>query len=305
MLKPHEYAANCVRYIEEEIKHHLKKDGYLYLLYDPMPKSDLGASKKFSYSSFRQEIDSGYKATRQHTPEVQESCRLIYNYYNYRGPNILNVSDVGLEADDFVEQIVKKYPDSYIALYTTDMDWARYLNKNTKIINNTFDTPFSQEDFKLKYGYNPTITSVILNKAFFGDESDNITGVFQLKKTRFLFEHVDNLAKEVIENEISSSESIDDFSRRFKNYHTIEIIDKKEKSPEEKLFLALDGAMSKVNVIQYLLDNIRIIKCRCKNVDSCITYHNENEAANDLIEKVLCLKKENKKFTFGNIKISK
>jgi hypothetical protein len=79
--------------------------------------------------------------------------RLIYTYFNYRGDHILSVIDNGLEADDYVGHIIEKYPDKNIALYTTDMDWARYLSKKVCIIDSSFDDPFSDTDFKKKYGY--------------------------------------------------------------------------------------------------------------------------------------------------------
>lgn len=139
MLDTLEQAANCVRFINSEIRSRLTENGYLYLLYDPIIKDDLGFNKKFTYTSVRREIDPGYKASRHHSIGIQEAVRQILNYYRYRGDHIINVANPNLEADDFVEQVIarekarfnKEHPNGNatckIALFTTDMDWARYL----------------------------------------------------------------------------------------------------------------------------------------------------------------------------------
>lgn len=304
VLEPWEQAANCVRFINDQVKSYLNEGGYLYLLYDPIIKSDLGLSKKFSYTTYRQAIDPGYKANRHHSADVQESVRLIYNYYNYRGDHILNVIDNGLEADDYVAQIVEKYPDKQIALYTTDMDWARYLGKNTNIIDTIFDKPFTDIDFKEKYGYYPVESAIIVHKALFGDASDNITGALQLKKTKFIsLTPPEELGNAIVDKLSLERTPLKEFIYQMKKFSVSTIINKEVKTPEEELWLLLDSAQSKFNPLEQFYDNVRVIKSRCKNVDDHITWHKENENVNKLIEATLGLAKEEPKLIFGNIKI--
>lgn len=304
VLQPWEQAANCVRFINDQVKSYLNEDGYLYLLYDPIIKSDLGLSKKFSYTTYRQAIDPGYKANRHHSADVQESVRLIYNYFNYRGDHILNVIDNGLEADDYVAQIVEKYPEKNIALYTTDMDWARYLGKTVNMIDTHFDKPFTDIDFQEKYGYYPVESAIVVHKALFGDESDNITGALKLKKTKFVsLEPPEDIGKTVVDKLSEEKIPLKEFINQMKHFSVAEVIKKPVKTPEETLWMLLDSAQSKFNPLSQFYDNVRLIKSRCKNVDEHITWHKVNDTANKLIEVTLGMTKEEPKLVFGNIKI--
>lgn len=304
VLQPWEQAANCVRFINDQVKSYLSDGGLLYLLYDPIIKSDLGLSKKFSYTTYRQSVDPGYKANRHHTADVQEAVRLIYNYYNYRGDHIFNVIDNGLEADDYVAQLVEKYVGKNIAMYTTDMDWARYLSPTTCIIDTYFDKPFTDRDYQDKYGYYPVESAIIVDKALFGDNSDNITGALKLKKTKFItLNDVDETGKTIINKLSNEKIPLKDFIYTMKSFTVSEVINKEEKTPEEELWLLLDSAQSKVNPLRQFYDNVRLIKSRCKNVDDHITWHPVNDDKNKLIEVTLGLTKEKQSFVFGNIKI--
>ena len=304
VLEPWEQAANCVRFINDQVKSYLKKDGYLYLLYDPIIKSDLGLSKKFSYTTYRQSIDPGYKANRHHAADTQEVVRLIYTYFNYRGDHILSVIDNGLEADDYVGHIIEKYPDKNIALYTTDMDWARYLSKKVCIIDSSFEDPFSDTDFKKKYGYYPVESAIIVQKALFGDTSDNITGALKLKKTKFIsLDPVDKIGQAFVDQLAKDRTPINEVIAEMKHCSVIRIIDKIERTPLEEVWLLLESAQSKFNPLSQFFDNVRLIKSRCKNVDDYITWHNPNEQINKIIETTLGMAKEQPKLKFGGIKI--
>ena len=319
LLDALEQAANCVRYINSDIKSMLTENGYLYLLYDPILKDDLGFNKKFTYTSIRREIEPGYKASRHHNINIQEAVRQILNYYKYRGDHILNVMNPNLEADDFVEQIIAKEKNRFdkehlnsnslcrVALFTTDMDWARYLESNNKyevvVINNTFDDPFTKNSYKEKYGYVPTVASVTLDKIFFGDTSDNITGCLKLKKVKFLQQNVEDLAKKLIESVALSGESLQSFTNRFLNYRVSDLLKKKGKNDEENLFLALNASTGKDDPIDVFKMNLRVIKSRCKNLEESVSWNKENTQMNDIAERVLNLKQSEQKFKFGNVKI--
>lgn len=311
-----EQSANCVKYINSDIRTKLTENGYLYLLYDPIIKDDLGFNKKFMYTSVRREMDPGYKANRHHSIDVQEAVRQIMNYYKYRGDHILNVASPNLEADDFVEQIIEKEKQHWekefpgkkcrVALFTTDMDWARYLSSGefeVSIINDTFDNPFTKTSYKEKYGYVPTVASVTLDKAMFGDTSDNIIGCLKLKKAKFIQPDVEGLAKDIINNVAESGESLKSFTNRFLNYKVCDLLKKTGKTDEETLFLAMGSSIGKDDPLDAFKMNLRVIKSRCKNIDDHITWNKENQQMIDVVERVLNLKKSEQKFKFGNVKI--
>ena len=82
----------------------------------------------------------------------------------------------GYEADDFVESIVKLEAGKKIALFTTDMDWARYLAPKTDIINKGFNNPYTVEEFEKDFNYYPTITTVSVDLTGFFYNSVFISG---------------------------------------------------------------------------------------------------------------------------------
>ena len=133
-----------IDFINKEAKSHLDGDGTIYLLFDPLPKSDLGLSKSFRYSPrLRNSIVSSYKKNRFANPHVGEAVKLLKKYYTFRGDKIKICISDDLEADDFVEQLLIKEP-GHIALVTTDTDWARYISDRTVMINKGFDKPYKK-----------------------------------------------------------------------------------------------------------------------------------------------------------------
>ncbi len=135
---PISIARNMVTFINSEVKQHLADEGKLFLLYDPIPKTDLGLSKTFKYTE-RQEILHAYKKNRTHDRQCLTVVDLVRKYFIHRGPNVISVISDKFEADDFMESIVKKeaeefdkkYPDGgrelKILMITNDEDYARYL----------------------------------------------------------------------------------------------------------------------------------------------------------------------------------
>ncbi len=135
---PISIARNMVIFINTEVKQHLTDEGKLFLLYDPIPKTDLGLSKTFKYTE-RQEIVHAYKQNRVHDRQAITVVDLVRKYFLHRGPNVVSVLSDKYEADDFMETIVneaaaeidKKYPEGgreiRILMITNDEDWTRYL----------------------------------------------------------------------------------------------------------------------------------------------------------------------------------
>lgn len=171
------------------------------------------------------------------------------------------------------------------------------------IINNTFDEPFTKTSYKEKYGYAPTVASVTLDKIFFGDASDNITGCLKLKKAKFLQPNVEDLARNLIKSVAVSGESLRSFTDRFLNYRVSDLLKKKGKNDEENLFLALNASTGKDDPIDIFKMNLRVIKSRCKSLDESLSWNKENAQMNDISERVLNLKQSEQKFKFGNVKI--
>ena len=297
-------AANCIKFIEKTIRKELGAKGKLYLIFDPLPKHDYGYSNKFSYTNIRSEIDPGYKKNRKHDPCVQESVRLIREFYKYRGPNVISVYGDGFEADDFVESIVKLEAGKKTALFTTDMDWARYLSPKTDLINKSFSNPYTVKNFEKDFHYYPTITTVSLYKAFYGDESDNIVGVRNLPKVKFMSIYdVDDLFMKTLA--LYRNKTLAEFCEDIKSLNSAAVIKKTDKNVFEWFYVALESALGgKVIPLTHLLDNIRVIKSRCKDASEYFHSFEENEKANKLIEAVVGISKDKKQFKFGGLSLS-
>lgn len=300
---PIEKALRVIKYINEDLKRCITKTGKIYLLYDPLPKKDYGYSDKFAYTRIRNEINPDYKKNRKHDPLIQESLRLVREYYKYRGLEFVNVYGNSYEADDFVEPLVQKEDGKKIALYTSDMDWARYLSKKTVIINSALDTPYTDKMFEKDNGYYPTISSVTLYKAFYGDSSDKIVGVRKLPKLKFLSIYdIDALFMSVLN--IYSNKSVAEFVQDVKSTTSVMLFDKIEKTDFEKFIMAIDSAMGgKESPRSALLDNIRVIKSRCNNIDSCCHSYEYSEKACSVIDATLGFSKKQKTFRFGGVSI--
>ena len=126
-------AKQVIDYLSNDIIPLLSKNGKLYLLYDPIPKSDLGVNK--TYKTARQEIVNSYKSTRLGNPEVLGIVKFLRKYYTFRGDNIVTVIAKSLEADDFVEGLIELEKDGNIAMISNDKDWTRYLSENVVLID--------------------------------------------------------------------------------------------------------------------------------------------------------------------------
>ena len=135
---PISIARNMVTFINNEVMQHLTDDGKLFLLYDPIPKTDLGLSKTFKYTE-RQEIVHAYKKNRTHDRNCLTVVDLVRKNFIHRGGNVISVISDRYEADDFMESIVKKEAEKFdkkhsdggkelrILMITNDEDYSRYL----------------------------------------------------------------------------------------------------------------------------------------------------------------------------------
>jgi Rad3-related DNA helicase len=284
---PSKISTRIVDYVDDEIKPHLHKDGCFYFIFDPIIPSDLSINKYFSYhATSRQEISDTYKSGRTKEPVIQKVAEFLYKFYSHRGDSIKVVTSNFLEADDFIEGIIAKHSDENIAIVTNDLDAARFLGKNVFIINKTFDIPITVDSFKKKNGYIPTIASVTLTKAIYGDKSDNIQGVLANKKAIFENSHkkvIDDFIKEIIQENLN----LDEVERHLRQGGYSQLVSKKDKSKLEEFKFLLETIPQKENLMQLLLNNIRLIKTRCKNVDKYIKSGKNDPIVNLALDNVV------------------
>lgn len=127
--------------------------------------------------TFRNEIYDGYKATRKPMPvELKSQVEPVKNMLN--AMNIKVVEQVGIEGDDVIGTIAKKF-DCKKVIVTGDRDSYQLVDNNTIVYLNKkglsnikiIDENAILEEFKLTPG------QMVFVKALQGDTSDNIPGV--------------------------------------------------------------------------------------------------------------------------------
>lgn len=294
---PKQTANNVINFIEEEVKQRLEPNGKVYLTFDPLPKSDLGMEKNFKFSPDRKEINKDYKSNRVHDEVVLTALKLLRKYYTYRGNEYLTVISSFLEADDYVEGLVNLEKEGMIALISTDMDWARYISDRVHMINNTFDKPYTKQDFFDEKGYFPTIAAITLDKAIFGDKSDCIEPI--LTKKNKIYKDSSDFIRALIKEVSKTDVSLKDVENVFEYAQSVDLIGKAEKSHVEDIIAIISVSN---NAMEAFHNNVRLIKCRCDDVTKYIIHHAINQSYNALIETTLGRNKSSKqKFHFGNI----
>ena len=274
---PKKIVKSLIKFVEEECKPHLHKDGDIYILFDPLSKSDLGESKSFTYSTnVRKSIDSNYKKGRSYSPLYGPTIEIFKKYYSYRGDSIKLVYSNQYEADDFVEPIVKSLAGKKIAIITTDNDYARYISDDIDMINKGFEKPYTIKEFYDDFKFYPTPAANTLYKAIFGDSSDNIEGCINLKKARFITnirKTSYNYIKYVSDNKIS----LDDALSQFKTANFNEIVSKKDRGDFGSLFVELYVASQRDEVLLTFYKNIKLIRSQLEGKDVSKFIHSSPE----------------------------
>ena len=197
------YFELCNSYIE---KYGVKKDCKIYWLMDNVKSSII--NRKF--------IDENYKKNRKEMPEefytALNVIELILKFYK----DAVLYRKQGVEADDYVENIINSYIDdhNHVLLFSTDLDWSKSLIADDErdikvdqyIKNNEILTV---KNFKEKYGFKPTTSNITFWKVFYGDKSDNIPSTLpNYPREYFLdaisrYTHVDNFIRDALEGKIS------------------------------------------------------------------------------------------------------
>lgn len=297
---PISIARNMVTYIDKDVKSHLCNNGKLMLLYDPIPKTDLGLSKVFKYTE-RQEIVSSYKSNRVHDRECLTVVNLVRKYYLHRGPDVISVISDRFEADDYVESIVKEYSGKDIAMISTDEDWCKYLSDKVVMVNSGWNSIFTVEKFKNKYGFIPSISGVCVWKACFGDGSDNIKGALQVKGLKRA-NNVKLAAFEYVKYLGNNDVSVDHIENLNKSNYTA-LFNVDNKTPEENFIYQINTFDPKYEVASTFFQNIKVIKSRCDSYKPYATSKDLDDKYNIVIEKTLGFNtKKDRSFKFGKIK---
>ena len=175
-----------VNYYKEVVSKFLSQTlGEVCLLFDP-----LSLNGKMSE---RLKIKEGYKTTRDKNSPINQlridTLEKLYSTFLLEPKSRLALyHDVSLEADDFAEKLTET---GKCLLVTADEDFCRYLEQDRvemlkSGLSISEDAIFTANDFEQKYGFKPTISSVVFWKAMYGDVSDNIVGSFKNPKTRVI-----------------------------------------------------------------------------------------------------------------------
>ena len=278
-----------ISFINEESKKHLKKDGTIYIVFDPISKNTLNEEKSFHIQTYsaRKAIDKKYKAKRQYSTLYYQTIENILKFFAYRGDKIKEVYSQEYEADDFIEPLVATL-NGNVALCTTDVDWAKAITKNVYLINKDYNHPWSKKDFYEKFKFNPTPAANILYKAFYGDSSDNIQGCIFMKKAKFMT-NIRKTCYNVICDVSNRGITIDEFLKEFNSLDYKEVIKKPEKNEMEILFLEFSIAAQKENVAGKMKQNINLVRSLLegKDISKFIHCNPENEKFNNIIRQAI------------------
>lgn len=306
-----DYANHLIDFIENTLRQYQDNEKPMYLLFDPIPLKDLGIDSSFKFKTTRQNISADYKANRKKEDEsVLEVVELVRKYFSHRGEKYIECLNAKFEADDYVASIIKDIKSKSkvysIALYTTDEDWARYLDDDVVIINKSIKEPMTVNSFFEKYKFIPTVSSVQMFKALFGDPSDNIQGVLLEKKIKRFnlakklgFEYVKKLGDErtpmvEVYKEISRDKvkSVVDKAKDIMTPDT-------EVSFLESIF-CID---SKYDVTDALIKNLNLIESRCDDYKKYIVSKDVDDKYNVFINQVLGREKVKRPVRFGKVVI--
>lgn len=285
-------ANNVINFINDEVDSRVEMGGSVYLLFDPVPKSDFGMSKNFKYHPTRQQICATYKSHRAQNPVVYDAMKLLRKYYTYKGARFKICISNGLEADDFVEGLLKIEDEGKIALVTTDSDWSRYISDRVSMINKGFDNPYTKEKYYEEHKINPTIAVITLKKALYGDNSDEVPPVANSinKKINF-YTDIDTVINAMLLEISKDNTPLEEIERKLNRMTFIDLIQKPARNNLEELAYTLMAADNdsgyNTNSWSQFLTNIRIIKCRCPDVKKHIFWREPNTSYNTLMDTTL------------------
>ena len=129
-----------------------------------------------SHKTFRTEIFSDYKATRDHMPdELAAQLSLMKEFISALGIKILTAPNY--EADDIIGTLATQAKDFEVDIVTGDRDALQLINSTTRVLlnkNKNIDV-YDEEKFLAEYNFPPK--NLVDYKGLSGDSSDNIPGI--------------------------------------------------------------------------------------------------------------------------------
>lgn len=160
-----------------------------------------------SKHTFRNDLFDGYKATRKPMPdELREQIEPLKEMLKLM--NITIVEKEGIEGDDIIGIVSKKFLDTETIIVTGDRDFFQLIDNVTSVYftkKGTSDVKIMNEK-QLKEEYGVTPKQFIDLKALQGDSSDNIPGVAGIgpktatgliqkySSIENLYEHIDEIS---------------------------------------------------------------------------------------------------------------
>lgn len=143
-----------------------EKPDYLVVAFD--------AAKK----TFRNELYSDYKGTRKGMPEELAAQMPVLKDV-LKKMNIKTVEKVGIEADDIIGTLSRRFADVHSIIVTGDRDSLQLINKNTEVwlTKHGITQILELNERQLLEEFGLTPSQVVDLKSLMGDASDNIPGV--------------------------------------------------------------------------------------------------------------------------------
>ena len=304
-----DYANHLIDFIEITLKPYQDQTKPMYLLFDPIPLKDLGVDTNYKFKTTRQKVSADYKANRKKEDStVIEVVELVRKYFSHKGDKYIECLENSLEADDYVgsliEDLKKNNKICSIALYTTDEDWARYLDDDVVIINKSMKEPLTVTSFFEKYKFIPTVASVQMFKALFGDPSDNIQGALLEKRIKRFnlakklgFEYVKKLGNE----KTPMSEVYKEINKDRKKSIVDKAKDIMTPDTEVNFLESIFCIDSKYNVTEALMRNLSLIESRCDDYKKYIVSKEVDEKYNTFINQILGREKTKRPIRFGKV----
>ncbi len=125
--------------------------------------------------SFRNELYSEYKATRDATPEdLLVQFPVIHELIDAFG--IQRITVPNFEADDVIATLVARVPeDVAVSIISTDKDLMQLCSQRVELVDGIKDRRFGPAEVEEKFGVPPE--QMLDLRALVGDPSDNIPGV--------------------------------------------------------------------------------------------------------------------------------
>lgn len=159
--------------------------------------------------TFRKEMFSEYKATRQAAPsDLFTQKEDIVKFANLIKIN--QISKKGYEADDLIYSIVKKYKTKNFVIIGPDKDLHQLISDNVLILDPLKKEIIDENEFKKRKGFGPE--KLAFYHSIVGDSSDNIPGVKGIGKKgatdlvkkfdslKDLYQNIDKVKKERTRN---------------------------------------------------------------------------------------------------------